>query len=169
MQRYARPRERHQRAGRLDDIREARLLYDSLQAFDSLGHQSWIFGNGGGNHPIDMAAWPHRREEVANKGHYDKTGDVPSGGAHQNSIRLVGGGWINTCLLHSWKVYAASVSFPVVGERNRVKTKLWWRSLTDKATCNCVMIQPPPDLWVSHAAIDRPGVGRRNLELGCQS
>lgn len=100
MQRYARPRERHQRAGRLEDIREARLLYDSLQAFGSLGHQSWIFGNGGGNHPIDMAAWPHRREEVANKGHYDKTGDVPSGGAHQNSAAQLEG-LCSLCLIPS--------------------------------------------------------------------
>lgn len=37
----------------------------------------------------------HRWEEVTNKGCYDKTGNVPPGGAHQNVIRLIIVDWID--------------------------------------------------------------------------
>lgn len=46
---------------------------------------------GAENHPIDVAGWLHPWEEMTNKGRYDKTGDIPSGGAPQNSIRLITG------------------------------------------------------------------------------
>ena len=39
---------------------------------------------------------PGPREEVTNKGCYDKTGNVPPGGAHQNVIRLIIVDWIDS-------------------------------------------------------------------------
>lgn len=48
-----------------------------------------------GNHPIEVAGRLYLWEEVTNKGHYDKTGCLPSGGAHQNSIKLISRDWIN--------------------------------------------------------------------------
>lgn len=44
-----------------------------------------------GIHPLDVTGRLRLLQEVTNKGHYDKTSNVPPGGAHQNSIRLISG------------------------------------------------------------------------------